>query len=95
MADLRRKVLAEVELVEATLDGLREAVARPKWARVELAAAATFVHNAYNGMENILKQTLGTHRGRQPDLALSVRAVREWRRCGVREGPRFLALPVW
>ena len=58
MVDLRRRVLAESENIESTLSELREAMARPERATVELAAIATFVHNAYNGIENILKQVL-------------------------------------
>jgi len=58
MVDLRRRVLAESENIENTLSELREAMARPERMTVELAAIATFVHNAYNGIENILKQVL-------------------------------------
>jgi len=58
MASLRERVLAERENVELALAGLREALGRSQKTSVELAAAATFVHNVYNGIENILRQML-------------------------------------
>ena len=57
MAD-RRRIQAEIENVELTLRELENAVSRPERSPVELAGIATFVHNAYNGIENILKQIL-------------------------------------
>jgi uncharacterized protein YutE (UPF0331/DUF86 family) len=56
MADLTRKIAAEKENVEETLQNLAEAKARKDRSAVELAAIATFLHNIYNGIENILKQ---------------------------------------
>ncbi len=58
MAQLRERVLAEKENVEMALANLSEAMARTDRSVVELTAAASFVHNVYNGIENILKQTL-------------------------------------
>ena len=58
MVDLPRKIAAEKENVERALDNLREALGRTERSIVELAAIATFLHNIYNGMENILKQVL-------------------------------------
>ena len=58
MVDLPRKIAAEKENVERALDNLREALGRTERSAVELAAIATFLHNIYNGMENILKQVL-------------------------------------
>lgn len=58
MVDLTRKIAAEKENVEKALDNLKDAMGRKERSTVELAAIATFLHNIYNGMENILKQVL-------------------------------------
>jgi len=58
MAELTRKIAAEKETVEEALRNLNEARARKDKSVVELAAIATFLHNIYNGIENILKQIL-------------------------------------
>ena len=58
MANLPKQILAEKENVEKALDNLEDALARPKKSVVELSAIATFLHNIYNGIENILKQAL-------------------------------------
>ena len=58
MANLTRKIFAEKENVENALDNLRLAMARDERSVIELAAIGTFLHNIYNGIENILKQIL-------------------------------------
>lgn len=58
MVDLTRKIAAEKENVEKALDNLKNAMGRKERSTVELAAIATFLHNIYNGIENILKQVL-------------------------------------
>ena len=58
MPQLHERVLAEKENVELALANLRQAMARKDRSVVELTAAASFVHNVYNGIENILKQVL-------------------------------------
>jgi hypothetical protein len=58
MVDLTRIIAAEKENVERALDNLWEAMGRKKKSTVELAAIATFLHNIYNGMENVLKRAL-------------------------------------
>lgn len=58
MVDLIRKIAAEKENVERALDNLKDVMGRKKRSTVELAAIATFLHNIYNGIENILKQVL-------------------------------------
>lgn len=60
MVDLTRKIAAEKENVEKALDNLKDAMGRKERSTVELAAIATFLHNIYNGIENILKQVLKT-----------------------------------
>jgi len=59
MVDLPGKIAAEIENVEKALENLKEATDRKIKSTVELAAMATFLHNIYNGIENILKQIPG------------------------------------
>jgi len=64
MANLSRAIAAEKENVVRSLEHLNVAAERKDKSIVELAAIATFLHNVYNGVENILKQILkdkGTH----------------------------------
>ena len=58
MDELLREVEAEKEHIQATLQALKEALERKEKTVVELAAIATFLQNAYNGIENILKRIL-------------------------------------
>jgi len=58
MVDLTIKIAAEKENVEKALDNLKDAMERKEKSTIELAAIATFLHNIYNGIENILKQVL-------------------------------------
>ena len=57
-ADLTRKVGLEKQNIARTLANLQLALDRQDRSVVELAAVATFLHNIYNGMENILKLIL-------------------------------------
>lgn len=56
--DLRDKVKAEIQNIETALENLKEAENRAETSVIELAAKATFIHNIYNGIENILFQIL-------------------------------------
>lgn len=58
MVDLTRQIAAEKENVERALADLKDARGRREKSVIELAAIATFLHNIYNGIENILKQVL-------------------------------------
>jgi uncharacterized protein YutE (UPF0331/DUF86 family) len=58
MAELTPEILAEQENVERALNNLSETMKRPKKSVIELAAAGTFLHNFYSGIENIIKQSL-------------------------------------
>src|SRR4030067_2669013 len=58
MDELTGRILAEKENVDIVLQNLKTALARNEKTVIELAAIATFLHNIYNGIENILKQIL-------------------------------------
>jgi hypothetical protein len=58
MADLRERIVAEEENIVQTLNDLQSALDRPERTIIERAALATFLHNIYSGIENILKQIL-------------------------------------
>lgn len=58
MDNLTDRILAEKENVEKALSNLKDTNARTEKSVIELSAIATFLHNIYNGIENILKQVL-------------------------------------
>jgi len=58
MADITLKVKAESENVSVSLVHLSSVLERADIDTVELAAIGTFIHNIYNGIENILQQIL-------------------------------------
>lgn len=58
MDDLLQDVAAEKERINATLKALEDTLSRKTRTFVELAAIATCLHNAYSGIENLLKRTL-------------------------------------
>ena len=58
MARLPKQIIVEKDNVDKTLANLKEAMERSEISSVELAAIGTFLHNIYNGIENILKQML-------------------------------------
>jgi len=58
MDDLLQDIAAEEEHIIGTLLALEQAQSRQERTVVELAAIATFLHNTYNGMENLLKRAL-------------------------------------
>ncbi|MCH7676993.1 hypothetical protein IH879_18890 [candidate division KSB1 bacterium] len=58
MDNLLQEIAAEKENIERTLKALDDTLQRPAREFVELAAIATCLHNAYNGIENLLKRTL-------------------------------------
>lgn len=56
MDELNKEILAEKELILETLGSLDEALKRKEKTVIELAGISTFLQNAYNGIENILKR---------------------------------------
>ncbi len=58
MDKLHQQILAERGNVEIALDNLSFAWGRQDKSVIELAAVGTFLHNIYNGMENILKRII-------------------------------------
>lgn len=58
MVDLKKQVLAEKENIEKALINLKNVSKVKNKSVVELAAMSVFLHNFYNGIENILKQIL-------------------------------------
>lgn len=58
MDKLHKQILAEKENVEITLNNLKYAMSKNEKSVIELAAIGTFLHNIYNGMENILKRII-------------------------------------
>ncbi|MFX1256678.1 MAG: hypothetical protein ACFFAN_02380 [Promethearchaeota archaeon] len=58
MDKLINEVEAEKEHMSKTLKALNKAMKRKKLTIIELAAIATFLQKAYNGMENIIKRML-------------------------------------
>jgi len=61
MADLKDKVKAELENIERSLKKLPSYDRLYTLSTLELAGVATFLHNFYNGIENIIKQILIDH----------------------------------
>ncbi|MCD4760419.1 hypothetical protein K8R42_00805 [bacterium] len=58
MDELQKQILAEKENVEIALENLGLTKSRKEKTVIELAAMGTFLHNIYNGIENILKRVV-------------------------------------
>jgi len=58
MDEFLRDLAVERERIEGTLEALQKTLRRKRRTFVELAAIATCLHNAYSGMENLLKRAL-------------------------------------
>ena len=66
MDKLRKQIRAEEENVEIALGNLKQTIEREEKTVIELAAIGTFLHNIYNGVENILKQIIVAKGGELP-----------------------------
>ncbi len=87
MNDVSKQINAEKEHVEIALSNLKETMTRKEKSIIELAAIGTFLHNIYNGIENILKQVLNVKDVDIPksdtwhkellDLSISIRIISE------------------
>lgn len=71
MANLAQEIALEEEHILKTLVALQEAQNRPQKTLIELSAMATFLHNIYSGMENLLKRALRHLTISLPDSASS------------------------
>jgi len=71
MDNLLQDIAAEKERIESTLKALEETLRRKKRGFIELAAIATCLHNAYNGIENLLKRILKYMKVPLPDSSTS------------------------
>ncbi len=58
MADIRREIQIELDNIRQTLEHLTSTLQRPERTAIELAAIGAFIHNFYNGIENILKRII-------------------------------------
>lgn len=58
MASFVQEIALEEESILRTLTALEEARNRAQTGLIELSAMATFLHNIYSGMENLLKRAL-------------------------------------
>ncbi len=58
MASISDKIEAEFENIRITIDEIKKIEDVHKLSVIELGGLATFIHNFYNGVENILKQVL-------------------------------------
>ena len=58
MADLKTKIEVELECIDQVLAEIPSYDQLPELSILELAGVATFLHNFYNGIENIIKQII-------------------------------------
>ena len=56
MDELREMIEIELEKIDQVVNALPTTDKLPYLSELELAGAATFIHNFYNGIENILKR---------------------------------------
>jgi len=60
MVSSKLKIETELENMNSVINTLLEERSKKKRTKIELAGIATYIHNFYNGVENILKQILKT-----------------------------------
>lgn len=69
MADLRKKIDVEFKSIQIVIDKFKKVRNVNNLSDFEIAGVATYIHNFYNGMENILKQILKGKNIAMPDGA--------------------------
>jgi len=62
MDSLSKRIKAELENLDETLDEMPPSSKLPYLSPLEHAGTATMVHNFYNGLENILKQIFSSQK---------------------------------
>ena len=62
MGDLSERIKAELENIDEVIEEIPAYSRLPHLSSLELAGVATLLHNFYNGVENILKKVLFSHR---------------------------------
>lgn len=67
MANLSQKIQIELENIDEIFEELPNHTELPKLSTLELAGVAAFLHNYYNGLENIIKQILISKKVLLPD----------------------------
>lgn len=69
MAESREKILAGIENIEIIIQEVEELTKKDELNKYEINSAALFLHNFYNGVENILVQILKNHNFMIPKTA--------------------------
>ncbi len=75
MDDLVEEIAIERGFIDQTLDLLSETLARDERTQIELVAIGSFLHDIYNGIENLLKRILVAKGFQIPDSRSSHREL--------------------
>jgi hypothetical protein len=69
MAEIKEKILSELENIETIMREIEELNKRDKLEKYEIYSVALFLHNFYNGVENILIQVIKSYNFTIPKTA--------------------------
>jgi hypothetical protein len=72
MADIPYKIKLEMDNISTVLSELEKVDDISTLSMLELAGVATFLHNVYNGVENILKFSLELSNAQLPSRQLGI-----------------------